>query len=312
MIRVGVDAGGTSTRARLIVGAGEPPIDVELGTASPFALDSEAAALEAWQQLADRIRSIAGDQAVSAVVASSAHTDDTLGFSGRVGDQLASRFPAGSRIRIVNDIVPLLFAPPLRGEGAAVIAGTGSAVLARSAGGATAYGLGLEWLLSDSGSAYAIGRVGLRAAIAAHQRIGPPTRLEQAARAAFGVDLPTLARRLAVDPAQKPTLASFARQVDLAATAGDAVAGEVLDHEAAQLGSAISACLAQVSDAPLPVIACGSLIARSVRFRDAAVRAVGERASAVHVVPDALDCCLALAGDPACSFDGFAVVDRST
>lgn len=309
MIAIGIDAGGTSTRARIRRADGSVD-DIALGTASPFALDSEDDALAVWSELAGRVAAEVGGEPVSIVVGSAAHSENLLAFSERVAAALLRPLAETSRVVILNDVVPLLYGPPLAGVGVAVIAGTGSAVLARSADGRTAYALGLEWLLSDSGSAYAIGRAGLRAAVAASQGIAPPTDLERRAEEEYGCDLAELARRLAADPEQKPKLAAFARHVDEAAEAGDAVALDVLRHEAEALAHAIVRCAALVGSDRPHVVANGSLVAKSDTYQAAVLAALGDRVGEVTVVTDALDACVALAADPPADFGSFPVVRR--
>jgi N-acetylglucosamine kinase-like BadF-type ATPase len=109
------------------------------------------------------------------------------------------------------------------GEGLAVVAGTGSIALARDAtSGRQARAGGYGWLLGDDGSAFWIGREAVRAALAAAEGRGPFTSLR---------DLATDAARLRVQE-----LARLAPRVSQAATAGDAVARDILARAGQALG----------------------------------------------------------------------------
>jgi N-acetylglucosamine kinase-like BadF-type ATPase len=139
------------------------------------------------------------------------------------------------RVFLVNDVVPLLWADELAGCGIVVNSGTGSAVLGRNVDGRLLKLGGHEHILSDSGSAYALARKGLRAAILAADRMGPKTDLGLHAEAFYGLSLPELGRRFAEMARPRQEVARFAPAVTALAESGDEVALAVTVAEAAHL-----------------------------------------------------------------------------
>lgn len=104
--------------------------------------------------------------------------------------------------------------------GVVVAAGTGAVALAVGPDGSSAQVDGWGWMLGDSGSGYAIGLRGLRAALRAHDgRDGPVALVEPASRR-FG-DLDALHRTLTDGTSPVRAVASFARDVRELALAGD-------------------------------------------------------------------------------------------
>jgi N-acetylglucosamine kinase-like BadF-type ATPase len=142
------------------------------------------------------------------------------------------------RVFLVNDVVPLLWTDELAGCGIVVNSGTGSAVLGRNPDGQLLKLGGHEHILSDSGSAYAIARKGLRAAVLAADRMGPKTDLEPHAEAFYGLSLRELGRRFAEMARPRQEVARFAPEVTALAQSGDEVALDVVLPEATHLADA--------------------------------------------------------------------------
>jgi N-acetylglucosamine kinase-like BadF-type ATPase len=112
----------------------------------------------------------------------------------------------------------------LHGEpGVVVAAGTGAVVFGLGPDGTSVRADGLGYLLGDDGSGFAIGRAGIRAALAAREGRGPATALLNAAIAFFG-DLDELPHRVYTSSAPVRELAGFTPSVAAVARRGDEVA----------------------------------------------------------------------------------------
>lgn len=140
---------------------------------------------------------------------------------------MCTLLPAGSRLAVSNDAVPLLFAPPLADRGVVVLAGTGSGFLGGDGDAVLQLG-GHEYLGSDQGSAFDIGLQGLRAALRTRDGIGSPSTLPASLSRQAGRDITSEARRLAAIPFPKQAVARLAPAVIRCWVDGDEVAGAVI------------------------------------------------------------------------------------
>lgn len=125
--------------------------------------------------------------------------------------------------------------------GVVAAVGTGTVVLGLSPAGHPAKVDGWGYLLGDAGSGFDVGRQGLAAAMAAYDG-RQETVLATAAQGRFG-PLAGLPGRVYADPEPVHVLASFARDVAVAAREGDVVALRIWDRAAAAVARAIGAAL---------------------------------------------------------------------
>lgn len=102
---------------------------------------------------------------------------------------------------------------------------------------------GAGYLLGDEGGGFWIGRHGIRAALADHERRGPETTLTAAVIEAFG-PLDGLADRVHAMPRAVDTIAQTARIVLEHAGRGDAVAVGIVEEAASRLLNTVAAGLA--------------------------------------------------------------------
>lgn len=152
----------------------------------------------------------------------------------------------GAEVWLGADMVTA-HAGALRGApGVVVAAGTGAVVFGIGEDGAAVRADGLGYLLGDGGSGFAIGRAGIRAALAAREGRGPATALLDAAVNFFG-DLDALPHRVYTSTAPVRELAAFAPSVATVARAGDAVAAEIWRVAAAALVTTTAAVVARTS-----------------------------------------------------------------
>jgi N-acetylglucosamine kinase-like BadF-type ATPase len=158
----------------------------------------------------------------------------------------------------VNDVVSILLAPPLEGYGIVISSGCGSCVVGRSVAGEVLSIGGKEYVISDFGSAYAIGLEGLRAASRGHEGLHKAEALLDLARRHFGLDIPMLGRSLAASPAVKTKVASFAPAVCSAAQMGDPTAFDIIKSAAYDLAQsfAVLADRLNLSD-NIPIVLSG-------------------------------------------------------
>lgn len=235
---VGLDAGGSSTRMSWME-AGER-VDVQLPSINPASVGRQAAESSFRLCIREAVR-VAGSEAVQLCVAA-AFMPIAVGQSqpSYFGDLVREELNYGS-VLMVNDVVPLLYAPPLSADGIVVSSGTGSAVVGRGPNGVVVVG-GHEYLLSDGGSAFWIGLKGLRTAARQWDDQDHNAVLCAAARQHFKTDLPNLGRRLAHASSAKIEVAAFAAVVSSCARDGDPGSVQIVEWAADSLARDIAVC----------------------------------------------------------------------
>lgn len=148
--------------------------------------------------------------------------------------------------------------------GVALLAGTGSIALARSADGRSARGGGYGYLLGDEGSAFWLGRAALAASLLALDGRGPPTSLsERLPEAAQQSSVADMVGWLYAARSPVPPLAQLAPVVTRAATDGDGVALDLVQRAARDLAQIAASAARQLwptaPPEPLLVARCGGV-----------------------------------------------------
>jgi N-acetylglucosamine kinase-like BadF-type ATPase len=251
---LGIDAGGTGTRAALVVDG----VTTRRLSGGPFnfLLGGDGVA-----QMAALGRAAArGREAVPSAVG--------IGVPGiarepGAADAFATAVSeaCGVPARVASDVTVAWLGAFLGGAGIVVVAGTGSV----AAGGRTGAGLrrvgGHGHLVGDEGGGHWIGKTALRAALAAAEGTGPPTRLRDALAEAAGGSLDELLVRVQRSPADRSVLAGLAPVVGGCADGPDAdpVAAAVLADAAAALAGLADALRRLLGD--LPVAGAGGVFA---------------------------------------------------
>ncbi|MEU6419777.1 N-acetylglucosamine kinase [Streptomyces spiralis] len=254
---IGIDAGGTRTRAAVAWAAadGGPPLHTGVsgpGNALSVPIDvltahlREAVAAAAPPPLRPRVRAVAAGLAGCSALPGDAGAANATSALRTALTDLGIR----PDVTTVSSDAEIAFAgaPGTPCDGLVLIGGTG-AVAARLAGGitlTTADGNG--WLLGDSGSGFWIGRRAVRSALAALDGRGRPTLLTAAVRAHYLGETaakppatPAAAQdvrdRLVQAVHERPVLelASLAPLVARAAENGDRVAQRLLSGAAKRL-----------------------------------------------------------------------------
>jgi N-acetylglucosamine kinase-like BadF-type ATPase len=259
----GIDAGGSRTTAIVMRPDGDVSIEhcgsISIGTVGP------AAATAGLTTVFESMRSkLEADQlAFGCVGCSSAPVARESSYPDVLTKVIESHAPAGC-VLFVNDMVPLLYAPPVSAIGIVVSSGTGSCVLGRDRSGRLAKIGGHEHIVSDEGSAYSLGRAGLRAAASAVDGTGPATILSDLASEHFGMTLPHLGRWLAENRSARATVAGFAPVV-LAASADDVSRG-IIELNAKSLATAVSVALGRLDLGAHPSIGFSGGVMRGCEF----------------------------------------------
>lgn len=229
---VGIDAGGTKTRAFVVDGDGEVVGRGAGGGAnlhsSPDPQGSIGAALN--EALAGR--------AAEAIVLSCAGGDRKVDRE-RGREILARVAPAGARLRVTHDALAALYAGNPAGCGIVLIAGTGSIAYGRNEEGDEDRAGGWGHLIGDEGSAVWCGLEALRAVAHAVDGRGAPTQLTELLLTELGVTefadvLPHLYGR----PHPAPAIAAATRALAVASAESDALANGILQRGAVALARA--------------------------------------------------------------------------
>lgn len=237
---IGVDGGGTLTRALVLAEGGR-----ELGAADGgAALTERAEAPVDLETVAGTVRRAtvqAGLEAPAAVLCA--------GFAGvgRAAERLAVErglldLGLAARVRVITDAEAGFFDAFAEGPGLLLIAGTGSVAWGRGMEGRQVRVGGWGTILGDEGSGYAIGRRALQAVARWADGRGPETTLRQRLLEQMGVDDPEALIPWA-SGAGKDGIAGLAPLVCEAATAGDEVAAAIVDEAVEALRQHVAALL---------------------------------------------------------------------
>ncbi len=228
---VGIDAGGTKTRAFAVTRGGEIVGRGAGGGAnllsSPDPQGSIAAALR---------EALAGREAVAVVLASAGGERSHDRERGRA--ILRALVGPGAAVEVTHDAKAALYAGNPAGCGVVLIAGTGSIAYGRNAHGDERRAGGWGYLIGDEGSAVWIGTEGLRAASYHADGRGSPTRITAHLFQDLGITdfqgvLPLLYGR----PHPPPAVLAAARAVAQANADGDALAADIVQRGARGLAA---------------------------------------------------------------------------
>jgi N-acetylglucosamine kinase-like BadF-type ATPase len=299
---LGLDVGGTRTRAVLVDAAGEVrgrgaaaganPAGANVAGTDPAGTDPAGAGPQA--ALAPLVEAVAaaldgaGDRAAVAGcligLAGYRSLPDPVDFAARSRAALQLACP----VRVVPDTVPAFAAGGVvDGTGTVLIAGTGS-ICVRLAGhqpGEQHGGLG--WLLGDEGSGFWLGRAALREAVEY-----PTGVLGTAVRRQCAVDSPQELVSWAYAGAPR-RLATLAPLVSAAALEGDLAAIALVDAAAEELADLVRATALPGE----PLVLAGSVAAEPGPVRELLLDRLADLAPRLPVT-DAATAAARLAGEP--------------
>lgn len=249
MILVGVDAGGTGSRA-VVVDRGTVVDRRDLG---PINVLLHADAM-------DRLAGVVTDAGAAAA---------GFGLAGLRSDEHGREITAelerrtGARIAVGDDTDAALAGAFEGAAGIVVIAGTGSGAAGRDAAGRSARIGGHGYLLGDEGGGYWIGREAVRAAMRGADGTGPPTALTAMVQRAFA-SLTGAEQQVHRRPTDRELLARLVPGV--AALPQDGEARRILAEAAGHLVDLAEALRRRLG--PLPVAGVGGIF-RCAPVRDA-------------------------------------------
>lgn len=267
---LGLDAGGTSTRAVVVSIDGLCKGVGKAGSGNPTSAGVDAATTAIRAAVTQALNAAGTGQVDGAALA------------------VAGAGPAGHKAAIVAvladlvasepvfdfDVLAAYFSGTAAPDGYVLLSGTGASAVRVEDGRLAAISDGLGWLLGDIGSGFWLGREAVRAGLAPLDGRGSATlltdllldRLEISPVAEReGGRTGTLVAATAALYAMPPLrLADFAALVFTAAGADDQVAAGILDRAAAGLTETLAAV--RTPDVEGPLVAAGSVLARQPDF----------------------------------------------
>jgi len=287
-LMLGVDAGGTSTRAVLVTGQCECIGFGAGGRGNPISAGPDAAAdgvLDAVSRaLAPSGRTLAD---VSVIVAAMAGHTAGKEANTWLLDRLAVEGFAG-RLVFESDILAMYSSGAAEAFGYAVVAGTGASAVRVSGGVVEASSDGLGWLLGDRGSGFWIGHRVVRAVVRDLDHSGPATELTGGVLDQLGIASGAAAGTGRSRSLEQVVQALYAmRPIEIAAFAplafmpGDAVAESILRRAGEHLADSLVAVLR----GPGPLVVGGSVLSRAGLVRDAFLERLGDAADGLAPRP---------------------------
>ncbi len=180
--------------------------------------------------------------------------------------QTLAEFAIGEFI-LINDIMIALEGGTDDPNAVALIAGTGSNCFGRNQTGQTAKAGGMDYLLTDQGSGYAIGRAVLRQAVKSFDGRGPKTSLEQFVCEHFHItSLSELKPKVYQPLLSKTEIAELTQLALRAIDQGDQVVERIFAHavdDLVELATAVITRL-QLQATPTTLVLAGSITKISI------------------------------------------------
>ncbi|HUF76083.1 MAG TPA: BadF/BadG/BcrA/BcrD ATPase family protein [Longimicrobiales bacterium] len=268
---VGVDGGGTSTRATIVDARG-----LELGRAeAPGAVVTTRAPEAAAQAVAQAVRGAAERACVDlpaamlwAGLSGAGHDRARLAVTG-----LLERAALAERVVVGTDVRAAFQAAFPEGPGILLIAGTGSIAWGRTPEGEIGRAGGWGQSLGDEGGGYAIGLGALRAVVRADDgREGATVMRDDVLRALALSEPAELVPWTAA--ASKAEIAGLVPIVVRAATNGDPAACHLIDEAVRELARHVTAMLERLGPwpSPPPLLLWGGLVGEDGPLRESLVR----------------------------------------
>ena len=276
--RIGVDGGGTTTRAVVIDEAHNLVLArAQSGSSNLYNVGLDGA-------LSNINRAIEGVLEGAGMLVGQIESFG-FGLAGAVGQAEVARWTAalvgryGPKVRVDEDVAAALvgaFGPDelAREGGAVLIAGTGANCFGQNAKGQRARADGWGPTLGDRGSGFWLGESAIRAAVAAIDGAREATALSDALLAHFAVkDLSALVAVIYAPDFARERIAAFVPHVLEAARADDSVAEGLLEGAALHLARTAHAVLFPLGGRRLALT--GGLLENAPEIRAALTRAPG-------------------------------------
>lgn len=258
-----VDGGGSKTH---VVCADEQGSIVGEGVSGPTSLTATtvgAASFNLREAVRQATEHLPQDSVIAELVIGLAGLDTPTEqlqassvFSQALSDRQIKHFT------LVNDAMIALESGTDAPNAVVLISGTGSNCFGRSADGQTARAGGMDYLLSDQGSGYAIGRAVLRAAVKSFDGRGPQTELEQFVCEHFHIaTIAELKPKVHSPLLTKTEVAELAQLCLRAYDQGDNIAQSIFDYAVSELVSLAKAVIVRLKleAQPTTLVLAGSI-----------------------------------------------------
>ena len=270
---IGVDGGGTRTRAVMVDNTGEVCGRALAGTGNYQRLGPEGVG----GLLEDLLQQLGGEKPSSQLALCLA-----LAGAGRADEQ--AEIVALARARWAETVCAASDArAALEGAhggkaGIIAISGTGSIVLGKNLAGEEIRAGGWGPLLGDQGSGYHIGLEGLRAVFKARDGWGPDTSLRQSLRQILGIGRwDELVRKVYGGEVDREQIAGLGPGVFAAAADGDPVARRIVASAGTALGGQIGAVAKRLDMMEEVELVCVGGVFREVETLWPAIEAEGRK-----------------------------------
>ncbi len=288
---LGIDGGGTSTRALLcdergrVLGAGTGGVANHLHAGWAGAAESVRAAVSAAQASAG----LAPAPCATVFLGMAATASEETRQRWRELAQRSGFAARGETIGVDHDIRIALAGGTAGRPGIALIAGTGSSCYGRNAAGAAWQAGGWGSILDDGGGGYWLGLRAVGAAIRGDDGRGPATALRDRVLSRLQVsNLREIVTRLHDGTLERHEMARLAEDVMACAAAGDAAAQELLARGAGELAAMVRAVAQKLfPDTAAEVVLAGGT-ANAPQYSPIIRAALAQALPAATVVPAAL------------------------
>jgi N-acetylglucosamine kinase-like BadF-type ATPase len=285
---LGIDGGGTSTRALLCDERGRV-----LGTGRGGVANHLHAG---WDGAAEALRSATTAAFAAAGLPPAPCSTIFLGMAAASANETRARWrEIALRLGLATTLetigvdhdIRIALAGGLAGRpGIALIAGTGSSCYGRTASGATWQAGGWGSILDDGGGGYWLGLRAVGAAIRAQDGRSPATALHERVLARLQVsNLREIVARLHNGSLARHEMARLAEDVMACASAGDAAAQELLARGAGELAAMVRAVAHKVFPAAAPEVVLAGSTATAGAFAPLVAAAIAREVPAARVVP---------------------------
>lgn len=284
---IGIDAGGTSTRAVLTDRLGQCLGYGVGGRGNPISAGPDRAADGVMDAIAQAFEGTGRDLGEVEVIVPAMAGMRASGGDAWLMDRLVAHGFAG-RLVFESDLLATYFSGAAAPFGYALVSGTGACVIRVQDGAIDGTGDGLGWLLGDRGSGFWIGHAVARAAVQDLDGTGERTALTDRVLEIHGMartQTRTDGRPLELEALvgalyERPPI-ELAALTPVAFDTDDAVATRIL----AQAGEHLADTLRAVLAGPGPLVVGGSVLARESPLREAFLARLGDAAAGLEMRP---------------------------